>query len=88
MKSVFLDFATISRGDIDAESLDRVLPDLQYFPTTDDAELHQRVGAHEVALLQGLGQQAVPAEFTGTWSLQQAVAQSVQSVTSRPPSPN
>ncbi|MCZ6560370.1 MAG: D-2-hydroxyacid dehydrogenase [Gammaproteobacteria bacterium] len=50
MKSVFLDFATISRGDIDAEPLDRVLPDLQYFPTTEYADLHQRVGEAEIIL--------------------------------------
>jgi glycerate dehydrogenase len=50
MKSVFLDFATISRGDIDAEPLDRVLPELQYFPTTEYADLHQRVEETEIIL--------------------------------------
>jgi glycerate dehydrogenase len=50
MKSVFLDFATISRGDIDAEPLKRVLPDLQYFPTTEYADLHPRIGEAEIIL--------------------------------------
>ena len=50
MQSVFLDFATISRGDIDVESLNKALPDLQYFPTTESAELHQRVRNAEIVL--------------------------------------
>ena len=50
MQSVFLDFATISRGDIDVESLSKTLPDLQYFPTTKLAELHQRVRTAEIVL--------------------------------------
>ena len=50
MKSVFLDFATISRGDIDAEPLKRVLPDLQYFPTTEYADLHEHIGKAEIIL--------------------------------------
>ena len=50
MQSVFLDFATISRGDIGIESLNKALPDLLYFPTTESTELHQRVRNAEIVL--------------------------------------
>ena len=50
MQSVFLDFATISRDDIGVETLNEALPDLQYFPTTESTELHQRVRNAEIVL--------------------------------------
>lgn len=50
MRSVFLDFATVSHHDIDAEPLTRILPDLKFFPTTDHAELYQRLADAEILL--------------------------------------
>ena len=49
VKAVFLDFATVSNGDLDMSALKRVLPDIVLHDVTPDADIAQRMaGAHIV----------------------------------------
>jgi glycerate dehydrogenase len=49
VKAVFLDFATVSNGDLDMSALKRVLPDVVLHDVTPDADIAQRMaGAHIV----------------------------------------
>jgi glycerate dehydrogenase len=49
VKAVFLDFATVSNGDLDVSSLTRVLPDIVLHDVTPDADIPARMaGAHIV----------------------------------------
>jgi glycerate dehydrogenase len=50
MRAVFVDFATVSAGDLDTAPLERVLPRVEYFPLTSAAELPQRVREAQIAL--------------------------------------
>lgn len=50
MQGVFLDFATLSNGDIDTSGLDSVLPDLEYCAVTYPAEMLERIRDVEVIL--------------------------------------
>src|SRR5665213_3511844 len=49
VKAVFLDFATVSNGDLDMSALNRVLPDVVLHDVTPDADIPKRMaGAHIV----------------------------------------
>jgi glycerate dehydrogenase len=49
LKAVFLDFATVSNGDLDMSALRRVLPDVVLHDVTPDADIPKRMaGAHIV----------------------------------------
>jgi glycerate dehydrogenase len=49
VKAVFLDFATVSNGDLDMSALKRVLPDVVLHDVTPDADIPKRMaGAHIV----------------------------------------
>src|SRR5262245_17908347 len=50
MRAVFVDFATVSSGDLDTNRLDAALPGLHYFPTTTPDELIARVAGAEAIL--------------------------------------
>jgi len=50
MQAVFVDFATVSAGDLDRAQLDLVLPGMQYYDDTPAAELIGRVSDAEVIL--------------------------------------
>jgi glycerate dehydrogenase len=50
MRAVFLDFATVSAGDLDTARLDAALPGLRYFDHTTPAELAARVADAEAIL--------------------------------------
>lgn len=50
MKGVFLDFATVSRGDLDLTGLERVLPGLERHDYSDPREAPERVAAAEVVI--------------------------------------
>ena len=54
MKAVFLDFATVSRGDLDTSSLTRLLPELELRETTSEAEIASRIAEQEIVLLNKL----------------------------------
>ncbi len=50
MRAIFVDYATVSAGDLDTASLDRVLPGMQYYDDTPATELIGRVSHAEVVL--------------------------------------
>ncbi len=50
MHGVFLDFATISNGDVSTAKLDQALPGIVYHPVTRDAEIASRISDAEAVL--------------------------------------
>lgn len=50
MRAVFLDFGTVSHDDLDTASLERVLPGVQLFATSTEAEVDERIAGCEVIL--------------------------------------
>ena len=50
MKSVFLDYATVSHGDLDAAPLERALPGIVLYGETADAEVDARIAGAAVVL--------------------------------------
>src|SRR5688500_4312656 len=50
MRSVFLDFGTVSHHDLDTGSLERVLPGITLYPTSSDAEVDERIAGVEFIL--------------------------------------
>ncbi|MGH8149450.1 MAG: D-2-hydroxyacid dehydrogenase [Steroidobacteraceae bacterium] len=54
MKSIFLDFATVSRGDLDLISLERALPGIELRDVTPDSEIASRIAGCEVVLVNKL----------------------------------
>ena len=50
MRSVFLDFGTVSHDDLDTASLERVLPGITLYPTSTDAEVDERIAGCEFIL--------------------------------------
>ncbi len=54
MKAVFLDFATVSRGDLDTGHLMRLLPGLELHEVTADAQIADRIAGHEIVLVNKL----------------------------------
>ncbi len=51
MKAAFLDYDTVSNGDLDTASLSQVLPELQFLAHTDDANIEARLGDLRIALI-------------------------------------
>jgi glycerate dehydrogenase len=51
MRAVFLDYDTVSTGDLDTSALTRVMPGLVFFGSTDDGEITSRLEGAEVVLL-------------------------------------
>ncbi|MDH3588158.1 MAG: glycerate dehydrogenase [Gammaproteobacteria bacterium] len=49
--AAFLDFATVSHNDVDARALTRVLPELEFYPTTAADELAARITDAEILLI-------------------------------------
>jgi glycerate dehydrogenase len=54
VKAVFLDFATVSRGDLDTGRLVRELPSLELNDVTADADIARRIAGCEIVLLNKL----------------------------------
>jgi glycerate dehydrogenase len=50
MRSVFLDFGTVSHDDLDTTNLERVLPGITLYPESTDAEVDERIAGCEVIL--------------------------------------
>ena len=48
MRSVFLDFGTVSHDDLDTTQLERVLPGITLYPTSTDAEVDERIAGVRV----------------------------------------
>jgi glycerate dehydrogenase len=51
VKSVFLDYDTVSKGDLDASALSQAAPGIQFFGSTDAAEVVQRIRDAKFVLL-------------------------------------
>jgi glycerate dehydrogenase len=54
VKSIFLDFATVSRGDLDLTALERALPGIELRDVTPDGEIASRIARCEVVLVNKL----------------------------------
>ncbi|HUN76213.1 MAG TPA: D-2-hydroxyacid dehydrogenase [Steroidobacteraceae bacterium] len=54
MKAVFLDFATVSHGDLDTSHLTQVLPALKLRDITADADIASHIAEHQIVLLNKL----------------------------------
>jgi glycerate dehydrogenase len=54
VKAVFLDFATVSHGDLDTSRLERILPGLELHDVTPDGEIVERMAGCEIVLLNKL----------------------------------
>jgi glycerate dehydrogenase len=54
VKAVFLDFATVSHGDLDTSRLERALPGLELHDVTPDGEIDRRIAGCEIVLLNKL----------------------------------
>src|SRR5678810_252115 len=50
MRAVFLDFGTVSHDDLDTTALERVLPGITLYPTSNDAEVDERIAGCEFIL--------------------------------------
>ena len=50
MRAVFLDFGTVSHDDLDTSSLERVLPGITLYPTSNDAQVEERIAGCEFIL--------------------------------------
>ena len=50
MRSVFLDFGTVSHDDLDTTQLERVLPGIALYPTSTEAEVDERIADCDVIL--------------------------------------
>jgi glycerate dehydrogenase len=50
LRSVFLDFGTVSHDDLDTTSLERVLPGISLYATSNDTEVDERIAGCEFIL--------------------------------------
>jgi len=50
LRAVFLDFGTVSHGDLDTTRLEQVLPGITLYPTSTDAEVDERIAGCEFIL--------------------------------------
>ena len=53
MRAVFLDYETVSNGDLDTSGLTGVMPGLQIYGSTSDSEVAARIADAEIVLLNG-----------------------------------
>ncbi len=54
MRAVFLDYETVSSGDLDASLLEQAAPGMEFHPSTTDSQLNERIANAEVVLLNKL----------------------------------
>jgi len=50
MRTVFLDYDTVSNGDLDASQITRIVGDVRFYPLTADSQLAERIADAEVVL--------------------------------------
>jgi glycerate dehydrogenase len=50
MRTVFLDYDTVSKGDLDASPISRIVGDVHFYPLTADAQTAERIADAEVVL--------------------------------------
>jgi glycerate dehydrogenase len=51
MKAVFLDFDTLGPEDIDLEPLEKLLPDIEFYPTTEPGQIKKRLAQAEIVIV-------------------------------------
>jgi len=51
VRAVFLDYETVSNGDLDTSGLTRAMPELQFHGSTHDAQITARIDDAEIVLL-------------------------------------
>jgi glycerate dehydrogenase len=51
VRAVFLDYETVSNGDLDTSGLTRVIPELLFFGSTDEAQIAGRIDDAQIVLL-------------------------------------
>ena len=50
MRTVFLDYDTVSNGDLDASQITRIVGDVRFYPQTADSQIDERIADAEVVL--------------------------------------
>src|SRR5580698_10167669 len=50
MRTVFLDYDTVSNGDLDASPISRIVGDVRFYPQTTDAQIAEHIADAEVVL--------------------------------------
>src|ERR1700689_4109704 len=50
MRTVFLDYDTVSNGDLDASQITRIVGDVRFYPQTADSQIAERIADAEVVL--------------------------------------
>jgi glycerate dehydrogenase len=50
MRTVFLDYDTVSNGDLDASQITRIVDDVRFYPLTADSQIAERIADAEVVL--------------------------------------
>src|SRR5579862_7934351 len=50
MRTVFLDYDTVSNGDLDASPISRIVGDVRFYPLTADSQIAERIADAEVVL--------------------------------------
>jgi len=51
MRTLFLDYETVSNGDLDTSSLQQVVPDIRFYPLTADTQIIERISGARIVLL-------------------------------------
>jgi len=51
MRTLFLDYETVSNGDLDTSRLERAAPDIHFYPLSADAEIMERISDARIVLL-------------------------------------
>jgi glycerate dehydrogenase len=51
MRTVFLDYETVSNGDLDTASLERAAPGIHFYPFTTEAQLAERIADAQIVLI-------------------------------------
>jgi glycerate dehydrogenase len=51
MRTLFLDYETVSNGDLDTSRLEQAAPDIRFYPLTDDREIIERISDARIVLV-------------------------------------
>jgi glycerate dehydrogenase len=51
MRTLFLDYETVSNGDLDTSRLEQAAPDIRFYPLTDDKEIIERISDARIVLV-------------------------------------
>src|SRR6202034_137775 len=54
MRTAFLDYETVSNGDLDTASLEQAAPGIRFYPLTTEAQLAERIADTQILLINKL----------------------------------